>query len=165
MTSTASFPIAAALLVGALLAGCGRSSGGGVTQQAFHRALKAAACMRADGSGEVRKSNRTAGRRDPLTHRVRRCMRTHGVKNFPYPTAQGHVSVEMVEAAGINPQSPAVARVEASACRHGSGRQDLNMLANPELLLRALRTLRSAGCVVCGRCARGRLRWRLARLG
>ena len=29
MTSTASFPIAAALLVGTLLAGCGRSSGGG----------------------------------------------------------------------------------------------------------------------------------------
>jgi hypothetical protein len=40
-----------------------------------------------------------------------RCMRTHGVKNFPYPTAQGRVSVEMVRARGINPKSPAVVRV------------------------------------------------------
>lgn len=40
-----------------------------------------------------------------------RCVRTHGVRNFPYPTADGGVSVEMVEARGINPQSPAVARV------------------------------------------------------
>ena len=49
MTSTAGFPIAAALLVAALLAGCGGSSGAGVTHQAFHTALQAAACMRANG--------------------------------------------------------------------------------------------------------------------
>ena len=42
-----------------------------------------------------------------------RCMRAHGVRNFPYPTAEGAVSVEMVEAAGINPKSPAVVRVVA----------------------------------------------------
>ena len=41
------------------------------------------------------------------------CMRTHGVRNFPYPTANGHVSVAMVRAQGINPAAPAVARVEA----------------------------------------------------
>jgi hypothetical protein len=40
-----------------------------------------------------------------------RCMRTHGVRNFPYPTARGVVSVGMVVAAGINPRSPAVVRV------------------------------------------------------
>jgi len=40
-----------------------------------------------------------------------RCMRTNGVRNFPYPTAQGAVSVAMVEAADINPQSPVVVRV------------------------------------------------------
>lgn len=39
-----------------------------------------------------------------------RCMRTHGVRNPP-PTASGHVPAEMVEAQGINPQSPAVVRV------------------------------------------------------
>jgi hypothetical protein len=39
------------------------------------------------------------------------CMRTHGVTKFPYPTANGHVSVAMVRARGINPQAPAVARV------------------------------------------------------
>jgi hypothetical protein len=49
MMSTASFPIAVALLVAALLAGCGGSSAGGVTRTAFHRALSAAACMRANG--------------------------------------------------------------------------------------------------------------------
>jgi hypothetical protein len=40
-----------------------------------------------------------------------RCMRTHGVRNFPYPTARGHVSPEMVRAQGINPASPAIARI------------------------------------------------------
>jgi len=44
-----------------------------------------------------------------------RCMRAHGVRNFPYPTPQGNVSVEMVRARGINPQSPAVAR-DVSDC-------------------------------------------------
>jgi hypothetical protein len=145
MTSTASFPIAAALLVAALLAGCGGSSGGGMTQPAFHRALKAAACMRANGvpnypepkliNGTVHISFttsvnpttpavQTAAKRcgyqaEQQTEETRsriafvRCMRAHGLKNFPFPTPDGAVSVEMVEAAGINPQAPAVARVEA----------------------------------------------------
>ena len=136
MTSTASFPIATALLVGALLAGCGGSSGGGVTHEAFHRALTAAACMRTNGvpnypepkliNGTVRISFTTSinptmpavrtaatkcGDQDQLqAEQTRsriafvRCMRTHGVRNFPYPTADGGVSVEMVRAQGINPR-------------------------------------------------------------
>jgi len=142
MTSTAGFPIAAALLVAALLAGCGGSSGAGVTHQAFHTALQAAACMRANGvpnypepeliNGTVRIS--FTARINPTTPAVQTaakkcgdqnelqagpriafasCMRTHGVRNFPYPTANGHVSVAMVRAQGINPAAPAVARVEA----------------------------------------------------
>ncbi len=110
MTSAVRFPIATALLAGALLAGCDRSSGG-VTHQALHHALKAAGCLRADGV--IR-----CGARDKMLvaetrSRIEfvRCMRTHGVRNFPYPTATGHVSVDMVRARGINPQSPAVARV------------------------------------------------------
>jgi hypothetical protein len=40
-----------------------------------------------------------------------RCMRSHGVARFPDPTAQGELSVEMVQAQGINVHSPAVLRV------------------------------------------------------
>ena len=44
-----------------------------------------------------------------------RCMRSHGVARFPDPTAQGHLSVEMVQAQGIDVHSPAVLRV-VQAC-------------------------------------------------
>jgi hypothetical protein len=40
-----------------------------------------------------------------------RCMRRHGVSRFPDPTPQGGLSVEMVEAQGIDVHSPAVLRV------------------------------------------------------
>jgi hypothetical protein len=43
-----------------------------------------------------------------------RCMRSHGVSRFPDPTAQG-LSVEMVQAQGIDLHSPAVLRV-VQAC-------------------------------------------------
>jgi hypothetical protein len=39
------------------------------------------------------------------------CMRRHGVAAFPDPTAQGQLTVEMVQAAGIDVHSPAVLRV------------------------------------------------------
>jgi hypothetical protein len=44
-----------------------------------------------------------------------RCMRSHGVTRFPDPTAQGDLSVEMVQAQGIDVHSPAVLRV-VQAC-------------------------------------------------
>ena len=40
-----------------------------------------------------------------------KCMRRHGVGNFPDPTAQGQLTVEMVEAQGIDVRSAAVLRV------------------------------------------------------
>jgi hypothetical protein len=40
-----------------------------------------------------------------------RCMRSHGVTRFPDPTAQAGLSVEMVQAQGIDVHSPAVLRV------------------------------------------------------
>jgi hypothetical protein len=40
-----------------------------------------------------------------------RCMRSHGVSNFPDPTAHGGLSVAMVEAQGIDVHSPAVLRI------------------------------------------------------
>ena len=40
-----------------------------------------------------------------------RCMRSHGVTHFPDPTAQGQLSVQMVQAQGINVNSPQVLQV------------------------------------------------------
>jgi hypothetical protein len=44
-----------------------------------------------------------------------RCMRSHGVTSFPDPTAQGDLSVEMIQAQGVDVHSPAVLRV-AQTC-------------------------------------------------
>jgi hypothetical protein len=43
------------------------------------------------------------------------CMRSHGIANFPDPTAQGRLSVPMITAAGIDLQAPGV-RTAALAC-------------------------------------------------
>ena len=50
-----------------------------------------------------------------------RCMRSHGVIRFPDPTAQG-LTVEMVQAHGIDVHSPAVLRVvqECLPASHGA---------------------------------------------
>jgi len=40
-----------------------------------------------------------------------RCMRKHGVSRFPDPSAQGGLSVELVQAQGIDVHSPVVLRV------------------------------------------------------
>jgi hypothetical protein len=37
-----------------------------------------------------------------------RCMRSHGVSRFPDPTVQGELTVQMVQAQGIDVHSPAV---------------------------------------------------------
>jgi hypothetical protein len=42
-------------------------------------------------------------------------MRSHGVTRFPDPTAQGDLTVAMVQAQGIDVHSPAVLRV-VQAC-------------------------------------------------
>ncbi len=44
-----------------------------------------------------------------------RCMRSHGVARFPDPTAQGQLTVEIVQAQGIDVRSPAVLRI-VQAC-------------------------------------------------
>src|SRR5579862_9862360 len=44
-----------------------------------------------------------------------RCMRSHGVTRFPDPTAQGQLTVEMVQAQDIDVHSPAVLRA-VQAC-------------------------------------------------
>jgi hypothetical protein len=39
-----------------------------------------------------------------------RCMRSHGLTSFPDPTTQGDLSVEMLQAQGVDVHSPAVLR-------------------------------------------------------
>jgi len=63
------------------------------------------------------------------------CMRQHGFTRFPDPTAQGQLSPQMVEQAGINLQAPAV-KPAAYACApltHGLlTKADINQaIANP----------------------------------
>jgi hypothetical protein len=57
------------------------------------------------GSQETAQQQRTK-RADGLS--FARCMRSHGVNRFPDPTAQGQLTVEMVQAQGIDLHSPAV---------------------------------------------------------
>jgi hypothetical protein len=63
------------------------------------------------GSQETAQQNRTR-----LANELSfaRCMRSHGVTRFPDPTAQG-LTLEMVQAQGIDVRSPAVLRV-VQAC-------------------------------------------------
>ena len=51
-----------------------------------------------------------------------RCMRSHGVRQFPDPDAQGNLSVEMVKAQGIDVRSPAVLHTvqECLPASHGA---------------------------------------------
>jgi hypothetical protein len=66
------------------------------------------------GSGSQETAQQTRTRlADELS--FARCMRSHGVSRFPDPTAQGDLSVEMVQAHGIDVHSPAVLRV-VQAC-------------------------------------------------
>ena len=66
------------------------------------------------GSGSQEAAHQTRTRlADELS--FARCMRSHGVSRFSDPTAQGGLSVEMVQALGIDVHSPAVLRV-VQAC-------------------------------------------------
>ncbi len=66
------------------------------------------------GSGSQETAQQTRTRlADELS--FARCMRSHGVSRFPDPTAQGDLSVEMVQAQGIDVRSPAVLHV-VQAC-------------------------------------------------
>jgi hypothetical protein len=49
------------------------------------------------------------------------CLRTHGFPHFPDPTAQGELSLEMVNAAGINLHTPALlsAAKDCTSVTHG----------------------------------------------
>jgi len=81
----------------------------------FRAALSACSHLlptRGSGSPETAQQTRTR-LADELS--FARCMRSHGVSRFPDPTAQGQLTVAMVEAQGIDVHSPAVLRV-VQAC-------------------------------------------------
>lgn len=44
-----------------------------------------------------------------------RCLRSHGVPDFPDPTSKGHLTLQMVTAAGVDLQAPGVLTA-AKAC-------------------------------------------------
>jgi hypothetical protein len=76
----------------------------------FQSALNACSHLLPAGRGSQQDEQQTRAQLgDELS--FARCMRSHGVAKFPDPNAQGGLSVEMVEAQGIDVQSAAVLRV------------------------------------------------------
>jgi hypothetical protein len=80
----------------------------GVSDSRFQAAANA--CRRlvpteSNGSQETAQQERVR-RTDGMS--FARCMRSHGVARFPDPTAQGELTVAMVQAQGIDIHSPAV---------------------------------------------------------
>src|SRR5665213_1726280 len=87
----------------------------GVSDSQFQRAVSACKHLLANGSSgqqDAAKQTRTKVA-DALS--FAKCMRSHGVIRFPDPTAQGDLSVEMVQAQGVDVHSPAVLRT-VQAC-------------------------------------------------
>jgi hypothetical protein len=76
----------------------------------FAAARRACDHLLPQGSGSQQTPQETHARlEDELS--FARCMRNHGVARFPDPTAQGELTVEMVQAQGIDVHSPATLRV------------------------------------------------------
>ena len=76
-----------------------------------------AACVHLAPDGSLAPQPSQAEQRTRLADQLSfaRCMRSHGLSRFPDPTPQGELSVEMVQAQGIDVHSPQVLRV-ARAC-------------------------------------------------
>ena len=82
--------------------------------------MPAVTCSRTAAAGRSKRPSRRA----PSSRtgcRSLACMRSHGVGRFPDPTAQGQLTVEMVQAQGIDVHSPAVLQA-VQACLPGVAR-------------------------------------------
>jgi hypothetical protein len=77
----------------------------------FHAAMNACGhLLPTTGQDTPESAAQTAARlADALS--FARCMRSHGVSQFPDPTSQGQLTIEMVQSQGIDIHSPAVLRV------------------------------------------------------
>jgi hypothetical protein len=89
------------------------SSGGNARSPAFQSAETA--CQHLLGGGPPSQS--AAERRAHIVAGLAfaRCLRSHGLPNFPDPTSSGQITHEMLANAGINVHQPAVVRA-ADAC-------------------------------------------------
>ena len=82
---------------------------------AFACAAALAACGSSDpGAGGTRTS--AAGNGDPALQ-FATCMRSHGVSDFPDPSADGSLRIQRTGPNGVNPQSPAFQAAQ-KACGH-----------------------------------------------
>ena len=92
-TKRAGMTVAALLAVGLLVAACGGASGPGVASVGSTTTAPPAS----SGSNATANAN---------TLSYVRCMRTHGIKNFPDPeNGQGKPSLEQLQQAGVDPNS------------------------------------------------------------
>jgi hypothetical protein len=82
----------------------------GVSDAQFQRAVSACNYLLPNGGSEPQQTAQQKRTRLADELSFARCMRNHGVGRFPDPTAQGDLSVEMVQAQGINVRAPAVLR-------------------------------------------------------
>jgi hypothetical protein len=75
------------------------------------------ACIHLAPNGSLGRQQTAQQKRTQLADELSfaRCMRSHGVARFPDPTAQGQLSVEMVQAQGIDVHAPTVLHV-VQAC-------------------------------------------------
>jgi hypothetical protein len=82
----------------------------GVSDSQFRAAVSACNHLLPNGGNESQETAQQKHTRLADELSFARCMRNHGLGRFPDPTAQGDLSVEMVQAQGINVHSPAVLR-------------------------------------------------------
>jgi len=86
----------------------------GVSQSRFDAAVNACSHLLPHGGVSQETAHQIRTRRaDELSFAG--CMRSHGLSRFPDPTTQGELTVEMVQAQGIDVHSPVVLRT-VQAC-------------------------------------------------
>jgi hypothetical protein len=82
----------------------------GISKQAAVAAKGSCQHLLPPGGGGQPASNQQHRSQIPDELSFAGCMRSHGIAGFPDPTAQGDLSVEMVQAHGIDVHSPSVLR-------------------------------------------------------
>jgi hypothetical protein len=87
----------------------------GANNPHFKAAMSACSHLLPNGGGQSEQTAQQARTRLADELSFARCMRSRGVARFPDPTAQGDLSVERVQAQGIDVHAPAVLRV-VQAC-------------------------------------------------
>jgi hypothetical protein len=88
----------------------------GTTSPQFHAALNACNhLLPTNGGGGSQQTAQQLRTQIADGLSFAKCVRSHGVARFPDPTAQGQLTVEMVQAQGIDVHSPAVLRA-VQAC-------------------------------------------------